>query len=61
VNLAINLEPVYGIALAFVLLKEYRELGSGFYIGALFILLAVLLELIWKQYQKKQTSTEEFV
>jgi drug/metabolite transporter (DMT)-like permease len=53
VNLAINLEPVYGIALAFVLLKEYRELGSGFYIGAFFILSAVLAEVVWKRYQKK--------
>lgn len=53
VNLAINLEPVYGIALAFVLLKEYRELGVGFYIGAFFILSAVLAEIIWKRYQKK--------
>lgn len=53
VNLAINLEPVYGIALAFALLKEYRELGSGFYIGAFFILSAVLAEIIWKRYQKR--------
>ncbi len=53
VNLAINLEPVYGIALAFVLLKEHRELGAGFYIGAFFILSAVLAEIIWKRYQKK--------
>jgi drug/metabolite transporter (DMT)-like permease len=53
VNLAINLEPVYGIALAFVLLKEYRELGVGFYVGAFFILSAVLAEIIWKRYQKK--------
>lgn len=53
VNLAINLEPVYGIALAFVLLKEYRELGSGFYIGAFFILSAVLAEVVWKRYQKR--------
>jgi drug/metabolite transporter (DMT)-like permease len=55
VNLAINLEPVYGIALAFVLLKEYRELGSGFYIGAFFILSAVIAEVVWKRYQKKAT------
>ncbi len=53
VNLAINLEPVYGIALAFVLLKEYRELGSGFYIGAFFILSAVLAEILWKNHQKR--------
>jgi drug/metabolite transporter (DMT)-like permease len=51
VNLAINLEPVYGILLAFVIFKEYELLGSGFYIGSVFILLAVVGEAIWKRYR----------
>jgi drug/metabolite transporter (DMT)-like permease len=51
VNLAINLEPVYGILLAFVIFKEYELLGPGFYIGSAFILLAVLGEVIWKRYR----------
>ncbi|MFN5319463.1 MAG: DMT family transporter, partial [Bacteroidia bacterium] len=41
VNLSINLEPVYGIALAFWVFKEYRELGVGFYLGAGIILCSV--------------------
>lgn len=41
-NLVINLEPVYGIVLAMVLLKENKELNLGFYSGAALILLAVL-------------------
>jgi len=40
-NLTINLEPVYGIALAWILLKEHKELTNSFYIGVLLILLAV--------------------
>jgi len=40
-NLTINLEPVYGIALAWLLLKENKELSPGFYIGVLIILVAV--------------------
>lgn len=40
-NLTINLEPVYGIALAWVLLRENEELGPNFYWGVLIILLAV--------------------
>lgn len=40
-NLAINLEPVYGIALAYVLLNDSSELEPGFYLGGLLILLVV--------------------
>lgn len=49
VNLAINLEPVYGIVLAFIVFKEYELLGTGFYIGASVILISVLGETIWKR------------
>ncbi|MEO7307362.1 MAG: DMT family transporter [Ferruginibacter sp.] len=45
-NLTYNLEPVYGIILAFIFLKENRELHSEFYIGVLLILLAVVLQMI---------------
>lgn len=41
-NLIINLEPVYGILLAIVLLGEHKELHSSFYIGACCILAAVV-------------------
>ena len=41
-NLTINLEPVYGIGLAVLILKENKELSPSFYIGAAIILVAVL-------------------
>lgn len=41
-NLTINLEPVYGILLAVLLLGEHRELAPGFYVGVVLILAAVL-------------------
>ena len=41
-NLTINLEPVYGIMLAVVILKENKQLSAAFYIGAAVILAAVL-------------------
>jgi drug/metabolite transporter (DMT)-like permease len=41
-NLVINLEPVYGILLAIVILKEHKELNPMFYLGASIILLSVL-------------------
>lgn len=40
-NLAVNLEPVYGIALAFVIFGENLSLNGGFYTGTFLILLSV--------------------
>ena len=40
-NLTINLEPVYGILLAAVLLNDHKELSGNFYIGVLVILVLV--------------------
>jgi drug/metabolite transporter (DMT)-like permease len=42
-QLAVNLEPVYAIVLAILLLGEQRELSTGFYAGVAIILGAVLL------------------
>jgi drug/metabolite transporter (DMT)-like permease len=42
-QLAVNLEPVYAIVLAIVLLGEQRELTPLFYLGVAIILAAVLL------------------
>ena len=42
-NLTVNLEPVYGIILAIVLLQENKELDSGFYLGVLMILAAIFV------------------
>jgi len=42
-NLAIHLEPVYGILLAIFLLGEHRELPASFFAGALLILVAVIV------------------
>ena len=48
-NLAINLEPVYGIALAFVFYGENKLLNTGFYIGSVIIMLSVIAHAIWQQ------------
>ncbi len=42
-NLVVNLEPVYGIVLAALILKEYQQVNFSFYIGASLITLIVLL------------------
>jgi drug/metabolite transporter (DMT)-like permease len=41
-NLTVNLEPIYGIFLAIVLLKENKQLTPAFYIGGLMLFAAVL-------------------
>ncbi len=43
VSLSINLEPVYTIVLAALILKEHKHLNTDFYIGATVIVLVVLL------------------
>lgn len=42
-NLIINLEPVYGIILAMLILNEHHELNTNFYIGVSVILSSVFL------------------
>jgi drug/metabolite transporter (DMT)-like permease len=42
-QLAVNLEPVYAIVLAIVLLGEQRELTAQFYLGVVIILAAVFV------------------
>jgi drug/metabolite transporter (DMT)-like permease len=43
-QLALNLEPVYAIVLAMVLLGEHRELGPAFYAGVAIVLAAVFVQ-----------------
>ncbi|MCW3088833.1 MAG: EamA family transporter, partial [Sediminibacterium sp.] len=45
-NLTLNLEPVYGILLAFVLFKENEKLDSSFYVGFGLIGLSVILQML---------------
>jgi drug/metabolite transporter (DMT)-like permease len=44
-NLSLNLEPVYGIALAFMLFKEQQQLQPSFYVGFALIALSVVLQM----------------
>jgi len=43
-NIAYNMEPVYGIILAFVVFKENKLLDIHFYLGLALILLSVILQ-----------------
>ncbi|WP_298506708.1 DMT family transporter [uncultured Maribacter sp.] len=52
VMLTTNLEPVYGIFMAFIILGENKELNSMFYVGALIILGTVVINAILKNRKK---------
>jgi drug/metabolite transporter (DMT)-like permease len=43
-NIAYNMEPVYGIILAFIVFKENKLLDIHFYLGLALILLSVVLQ-----------------
>lgn len=45
-NLTLNLEPVYGIILAFVVYHENKYLSKWFYYGFALILVAVILQML---------------
>ncbi|MEY4885070.1 MAG: hypothetical protein RL151_379 [Bacteroidota bacterium] len=55
VNLSYNLEPVYGILLAFVLFEENKYLGKGFLPGMLIILATVVIQtlLAWRERRQR--------
>ena len=54
VALITNLEPVYGILLAFLFFGKRETMTIGFYLGAALILGAVFLYPIYKKRQEKQ-------
>jgi drug/metabolite transporter (DMT)-like permease len=51
VNLSYNLEPVYGILLAFVVFREDKHLNGGFYAGFFLIILSIVLQMLrlWRK------------
>jgi drug/metabolite transporter (DMT)-like permease len=58
VNLSYNLEPVYGILLAFLVFREDRHLNSGFYTGFFLIILSIVLQMLrlWRRHKKKASG-----
>jgi drug/metabolite transporter (DMT)-like permease len=49
VIISYNLEPVYGIILAFLLFPDKEKMSTEFYLGALLILAVVGLDALVKQ------------
>ncbi len=55
-NLTLNLEPVYGIGLAFVLFNENEHLDAAFYTGFALIALSVVLQMLRVGIVSRETS-----
>ena len=58
VMLTTNMEPVYGIILAYVILGDTEEMNTGFYYGAVLILLTVIGNGILKSQRKWRTARQ---
>lgn len=58
INLVYNLEPVYGILLAAVLLGEHHDLHPGFFVGVGITVAAVIIHpwLEYRRYRRSQTA-----
>ncbi len=57
-NLTYNLEPVYGIILAFIFFNENNQLHNQFYLGVGLILLAVILQMCRVYYRSKKEKAK---
>jgi drug/metabolite transporter (DMT)-like permease len=57
-NLTYNLEPVYGIILAFIFFKENEYLNRSFYVGLVFIIGAIVLQMIRLKASNQPTEKE---
>lgn len=55
ITLSVNLEPVYGVILAFVIFQENNQLGLGFYLGMALIFISLMIQvamIVWKGRRK---------
>jgi drug/metabolite transporter (DMT)-like permease len=58
INLTFNLEPLYGMLLAFILFKEHKELSTSFFIGTAILLVSVGFETFMVRRKQNQVKAE---
>ncbi|KUG09876.1 DMT family transporter [Solirubrum puertoriconensis] len=58
-NLTVNLEPVYGIALAVLIFGSQEKMSTGFYLGTVIILLSVLVHPVIDQWVRRRRAASQ--
>ncbi len=61
VNLTVNLEPIYGIILAFLIFGEEEKMSIGFYVGTAIILLSVLCYPMVNRIMKRRALQSDLI
>lgn len=61
VNLTVNLEPIYGIILAFLIFGEEEKMSFGFYLGTAIILLSVLCYPMVNKIMKRRALQSDLI
>ena len=56
-NLSLNLEPIYGIGLAFLIFNEQKEVSKYFYYGIALIICSVILQMLRIVLKKSTVSS----
>lgn len=59
VNLTVNLEPLYGIILAWIIFNEDEQMSSGFYVGAAVILLSVFIYPVLDAFDRRRKRLKQ--
>jgi drug/metabolite transporter (DMT)-like permease len=57
-NLTYNLEPVYGIALAFIFLEEGKTVNKWFYVGVAVIMATIVIQM-WRLLRKSKVAANK--
>jgi drug/metabolite transporter (DMT)-like permease len=55
-NLSLNMEPIYGIIMAYFIFGESEEMTGGFYIGAVLILITVVAHPLVGRFRRRLAS-----
>lgn len=61
VSLSINLEPIYGIVLAFFIFGESERMTGGFYAGAAILIIALFANAVMKWYGMRRVKAKAAV
>lgn len=58
VTLSVNIEPIYGIILAFIIFREDQFLGWPFYLGVSIIFISLILQVAWNARVSKLSNAK---